>query len=109
LDNGGEVAKVRPTFMKNNALTATFLGMLLVSTLFTAVLTYRYIASLRKLRGLQPVIIQINYNRNFMQSLVNETQEYSKKYPSLVSLLQSIGQKNSPGAAATAPARPATK
>lgn len=95
--------------MKNNALTATFLGMLLVSTLFTAVLTYRYIASLRKLRGLQPVIVQINYSRNFVQALVNETQEYSKKYPALEPLLQSVAQKKSTGMSAPATNRPATK
>jgi hypothetical protein len=95
--------------MKNNALTVTFLGMLLVSTLFTTVFTYRYIASLRKLRGLQPVIVQINYNRNFMQALLKETQDYSKKYPALEPLLQSVAQKNSPGVSAPAPARPATK
>ena len=95
--------------MKNNALAATFLGMLLLSTIFTAVLTYRYVSSIRKLRGLQPAILQINYNRNFMQALLTETQAYSKKYPSLEPLLQSVGQKNSPGAPTPAPARPVTR
>ena len=95
--------------MRNNPVAATLLGMLLVSTILSAVLTYRYIASLRRLRGLQPMILQINYNRNFMQALLNETQEYSKKYPSLEPLLHSFVQKNSPGASAPTPARPATK
>ena len=93
--------------MKNNTLAVTFLGMLLVSTLFTAVLTYRYISSLRKLRGLQPAIVQINYNRNFMQALANETVEYSKKYPGLEPVLQTVRPKNPTGA--SAPAKPATK
>lgn len=95
--------------MKNNALTVALLGMLLVSACFSAERTYRYVVSLRKLRGLQPTIFQINYNRNFMQALLNETQEYSKKYPALEPLLQSVSQKNSTGVAAPAPAGPATK
>ena len=95
--------------MKNNALAATLLGVLLVSTLFTTVLTYRYVASLRKLRGLQPAIVQINYNRTFMQSLLNETQEYGKKYPSLEPLIQSLVPKNATGASTRATAKPATK
>ena len=109
LDNGGEVATVLPTFMKNNALIATFLSMLLLCTLVTGWCTYRYIDSLRKLRGLQPGIVQINYNRNFMQALLKETQDYSKKYPALEPILQSFAQRNSPGAPAPAPNKPATK
>lgn len=95
--------------MKNNAVTATLLGMLLVSAIFTAVLTYRYVSSLRKLRGLQPAIVQINYNRNFMQALANEMVEYSKRNPSIDPLLQSVGLKPGPNAPAAGAAKPATK
>ena len=42
-------------------------------------------------------------------TLLNETQEYSKRYPSLEPLLQSIGQKSSSGASAPTPAGPVTK
>ena len=95
--------------MKNNPLAATLLGLLLVSTIFTTVLTYRYIASLRKLRGLQPAIVQINNNRNIMQALANDTVEYSKRNPSIDPLLQSVGLKPGPNAPAAAAAKPATK
>jgi len=83
--------------------------MLLVSTIFTAVLTYRYVASLRKLRALQPVVVQINFNRNIMQALANELEEYSKKNPALEPLLRSISPKPGPNVPATGAAKPAAK
>ena len=95
--------------MKNNPLAATLLGMLLVSTIFTAVLTYRYVSSLRKLRAMQPVVVQINFNRNIMQALANELEEYSKRNPSLEPLLRSISPKSGPNAPATGAAKPAGK
>jgi len=93
--------------MKNNPLAATLLGMLLVSTIFTAVLTYRYVSSLRKLRALQPVVVQVNFNRNIMQALANELEESGKRNPALEPLLRSISPKpasNSPAAGVTKPA-----
>ncbi|MBI3851856.1 MAG: hypothetical protein HY298_16495 [Verrucomicrobia bacterium] len=95
--------------MKNNPLAAVLLVVLLACVIGTAVLTGYYFNCLRKLRGLQPAIVQINYNRTFMQSLLNETQEYSKKYPSLEPLIQSLVPKNSAGASTPAPAKPAAK
>ncbi len=95
--------------MKNNPLAATLLGMLLVSTIFTAALTYRYVSSLRKLRGLQPVVVQINFNRNIMQALASELEEASKKNPSLEPLLRSITSKPGANPPAAGAVKPATK
>jgi hypothetical protein len=95
--------------MKNNPLAATLLGMLLVSTIFTALLTYRYVSSLRKLRAMQPVVVQINFNRNIMQALANELEEYSKRNPSLEPLLRSISPKPGLNAPTTGAAKPAGK
>ena len=95
--------------MRNNPVAATLLGLLLASAIFTTVLTYRYVDSLRKLRGLQGSVLQINNSRNIIQALANETLEYSKKNPSIEPLLQSIGLKPAPSSPAAGPAKPGAK
>ena len=96
--------------MKNNPLTTVLLGVLTVSALLSVGFCWRYVSSTRELRTLQTQANMINNNRTMINSLANDTVEYSKKSPNpaIDQILESVGLK--PGK--TAPAvttKPATK
>ena len=88
--------------MKNNQLALMLVGVLFLSSLATVVLTYGYISSQNKMRRLQPQISRGSFDRNFIQSLVNDCLEYSKHNKDIMPLIQSI----QPAAAKAAQAVP---
>jgi hypothetical protein len=90
--------------MKNNQLTAVFLGLFFLSTLANAWVIYKYNSSFRQMQQLQSGLMVVNV----IQGLYNESAEYSKSHPDMAHLLQSTvgGQAQRPAATAPVPAKP---
>ena len=90
--------------MKNNQLTSVLLGLLLLSTVATCWLIYRYISSIHEIQRLQQEVMGINV----LQSLGNEAAEYGKTHPDMARLLQpyTVGARPMPNAAPTAKPQP---
>ena len=80
--------------------------VLLLSAVFSAWLTYRYMSALKSIDRLQGNIQVVRSSQTLLQSVVNDTVQYSETHPAVLpilrSLQQSIGQNG-------APAKPATK
>jgi hypothetical protein len=104
--------------MKNNQFATLLAGLLLVSTLITCLQVARYFFAIRQAQALQPRVVAVNTSRSLVQSLINDTLEYSKRNPNpdIEHLLEQVELKqgNLPathpavGAPAVAP-KPATK
>jgi hypothetical protein len=108
LDKCGRIIKVSLIDMKNNPLTTVLLGVLTISALLSVGFCWRYVSNTRELRTLQTQANMINNNRTMINSLANDTVEYSKKNPAIDPILESVGLK--PGKSAPAAAtKPATK
>jgi len=91
--------------MKNSPLLTILLGALVLSALASAVMCCMFISTTRQLRTLETQNALINNNRAVVNSLLNDTIEYSKRNPAILPVLESVGWKPS-GAAA---AKPGTK
>ena len=108
LDNRNGIVRVAPIDMKNNPLTTVLLGVLTISALLSVGFCWRYVSNTRELRTLQTQANMINNNRTMINSLANDTVEYSKKNPAIDPILESVGLK--PGKSApAATSKPATK
>jgi hypothetical protein len=83
--------------MRNNQLTAVFLGLFFLSTLGTAVLIFKYNSSIHQSQRIQAGVMTINA----LQSLFNEANEYSKTHPDMKAVLQSFTSAPKPAAPAT--------
>jgi hypothetical protein len=85
--------------MKNNQLTGMLVGLLLLSTLCSVGLIYKYNGSIRTLQHLEPRLQQVN----IMQSLLNDTIKYNEatKNPDMLRILQTLSPPKA--------AKPATK
>lgn len=79
--------------MKNSPLMMAMLAAVCVLTFGTLVLAVVYEKHYRKLRGLQPQVMQVEANRNIIGSLAGETIEYSKHNPAIDPILQQMGFK----------------
>ena len=90
--------------MKNNFLAILLVGVLALSVLATAALSFTYVRSMRKLRYLQAHVNVINQNRAMMRQLVAETVEYSKRNRAMEQILDSVGIKVKPEPGLTIPA-----
>ena len=86
--------------MKNNALGAVLVGILFVCTAFTLWASIRYFFSMREAQRLQGRAIVINNTRNAVQALAAEAVEYSKRNPTIDSVLQQFDIKTKPTNAA---------
>ncbi|MEW6157276.1 MAG: hypothetical protein AB1813_07575 [Verrucomicrobiota bacterium] len=79
--------------MKNNLAGAVLASLLVLLVAATALFSYSYIRSVQKMQHLQVQSAMINFQRNRVQALANDTLEYSKRNPAIDPLLQSIGLK----------------
>lgn len=104
--------------MKNNQFVVVLIGLLLVSTLITAMQITRYYLAVKQFQSLQSRYMAVNQSRSLVQSLINDTLDYSKRNPAIDPLLQSVQLKGpvqkpaggTSGAVAPAPAsKPAAK
>jgi hypothetical protein len=76
--------------MKNNQLTFILLGVFFLTTLGTAVLSYKFNSSFRRLQAVQMKINILKNTELFLNQLIKESQDYSKKDPGITPILQSI-------------------
>ncbi len=89
--------------MKNNQLTFILVGVFFLTTLGAAALTYKYISAYRREQALK---FKLDYTQTFLNQLLTETAEYSKKDPGVTPILQSLATQNP---AAMLPPRAAAK
>ena len=80
------------------------MGVRFLSTLGTTALSYRFITSMRRIQVLQVKLNFLNNTQNFLHQLVAEAAEYSKKDPSINSVLQVLAPPN-PNADALLPSQ----
>ena len=93
--------------MKNSPLTTILVGVLAVISLWSLVLCGMYVHRSRQLVDLKNRAAAINYRQNAINSLVNDTVEYSKRNPAIEPILESAGVK--PKSASAGAAKPGTK
>ncbi|MBM3834442.1 MAG: hypothetical protein FJ403_14465 [Verrucomicrobia bacterium] len=89
--------------MKNNSLATFLVALLALSVAATAVLSYTYVQSMRRLQFLQAHGNQINQSRQMLQRLVTDAVEYSKHNPAIEPILESVGIHVKPDAAPNGP------
>jgi len=99
--------------MKNDPLTTILLGLLTVFALTSVAFCWLYVSNTRELRTLQFQVATVQNNRNLVNSLANDSVEYSKKNANIDPILEAVGLKpgktaltNAPKAAATTPKAP---
>lgn len=96
--------------MKNNSIIAALVLVLGLSSVFTAVLVFRYRSqfnqNMNSAREFQSTAEKINRTRTVVQALANESVEYSKTHPAIDPILQQFNLKP---ASAPAPAKPAAR
>jgi hypothetical protein len=93
--------------MKNNQVIAALTGILVLSSVWTFYETWSYRSSLQRMGVAQMHAAYVkSVETPVMQSLLNDTAEYSKKNPAVMPILQSLTNNMSRSAAA---AKPATK
>lgn len=80
--------------MKNNQLTFALVGVLFLTTLGTAVLSFKYVSSMRRFQAVQIRLLLLNNTRSFLTQLINDSAEYGKKDSSINPILQSIMSPN---------------
>ena len=74
--------------MKNNVLPLCLTGVFFVATVASGGLLWKYNGSMHELQDTQVRNNLLNYRRTVLNSLVNETVEYSKKNPAIEPVLQ---------------------
>jgi len=89
--------------MKSNPVTNLLLAVLFVNAVFTALMTFNYVRTMRTLQTLQFQRAALTRELNIFNSLVNDTLEYSKRNSAVEPALQSLGLKTSRTAAPTQP------
>jgi hypothetical protein len=82
---------VPPLMLKSRSLGVLLVALLVLTTLGTSVLTYRYIQTARQLQRRQGEVAVINRNQAALQALVAESVDYAKRQPALESILLSVG------------------
>jgi hypothetical protein len=87
--------------MKNNQFTFILVGVFFLTTLATAVLSCKFVNSVRNLQAMQVKLGTVNFTKGFLNQLAADTAEYSKKDPGINAVIQ-------PFSAAAAAANPAS-
>jgi hypothetical protein len=93
--------------MNRNPTTTALLVILVVSALCSVAFCGLYVRDAIRLRDLQRSTTNIQFYRNTMVALINDTLEYSKKNPSIDPILEAAGFK--PKAGAAQPLKPGSK
>jgi hypothetical protein len=84
--------------MKNNSLAILLVGILALSVVATAVLSFTYVRSMRQLLTLQAYSDRIRQSLTVMRGLAADSVEYSKRNPGMEPILESVGIKMRPDA-----------
>ena len=91
--------------MKNNQVIAALTGILVLSSVWTFYETWSYRSSLQRMGVAQMHAAYVkSVEMPVMQSLLNDTTEYSKKNPAVLPVLQVLSNNIARPAAAAKPA-----
>jgi len=94
--------------MKNSPLLTALMVIVGFLTAVIVFLSVVYEFHVRKLRKLQPQVVNVQNNQNIINALANEALEYSKHNPSIDPILEPVGLK--PGkTTSAAPAKQGTR
>jgi len=88
--------------MKNSPLATVLLVLLACAAIGSLLLCWTYIKTTRELRMLQSRVADVNAKQQFMNLLVNDVLEYSKRNPQIDPILENSGIKPKPGGSAPA-------
>jgi hypothetical protein len=91
--------------MKNNQLTFILLGVFFLTTLGTSVLSYKFTSSFRRLQAVQVKINILKNTELFLNQLIKDSDEYSKKDPGITPILQGIANPTPNPAAVLPPSK----
>jgi hypothetical protein len=83
--------------MNRDPVTAILSGALIVSVMLTAGLCYTYLHVSQNNQQAQRQVALLNARRNLMQPLAAECLEFSRKHPSIIPVLQSLGVRSRTG------------
>jgi hypothetical protein len=93
--------------MKKDYLGMALVGVLFLATLTTGVMCYVYLKESRAVRAAQVQIAQINRNKQVLQSLAMDLNQYAGRNPSIIPLLEQVNLRGR--VATNAPAAPGGK
>src|SRR5262245_2684945 len=79
--------------MTKNQIIGGLIGVLFVLAAVNAAFARRYASAMNNLRQMQVQVNAQNARVNLLQSLVNDTMEYSRRNPAIDPVLQSLGLK----------------
>lgn len=77
--------------MNRDPVTTIVAGALLISVTLTAALCYAYLQVTQNNQNAQREVARLNAHRALMQPLAAECLEFSRKHPSIVPVLQTLG------------------
>lgn len=95
--------------MSKSLFAAVLVALLFVSAALNVYYALQLLFSTRRLRSVQPQVVEIQNRLTLARALLNETLEYSKRNPAIDPLLQSLKFKTNPLAAEGAIPKPAVK
>ena len=79
--------------MKSSQLTSILMGLTAFCALAAAFLCMQTISRGREVRQLQPQVMQVQQRRQLTGMMLGELNEYGKKNPQIVPILQSLMSK----------------
>jgi hypothetical protein len=103
LEKKDGIVRVPLRDMKNNSLAVLLVGILGLSVVATAALSFTYVRSTRKLLFLSAHADRIKQSLAIMRSLASDSVEYSKREPAMEPILESVGIKLRNDAGASVP------
>jgi hypothetical protein len=96
--------------MKNNLFTTVLTWLLATSVILSIVFCLQYIYRTREMRTIQGEVNMYQQRHAFLNVLINDVAEYSKRDPGIDPILESVGVRvNRTGAGPSAPAKPSVK
>jgi hypothetical protein len=98
--------------MKNNLFTTVLTWLLATSVVLSIVFCLQYVFRTREMRRIQGEVSMYQQRHQFLNVLINDVVEYSKRDPGIDPVLESVGVRvnRTPGSPGTAaPAKPSAK
>jgi hypothetical protein len=83
--------------MNRDPVTAILAAALVISVMLTAGLCYAYLHVSQNNQSAQREVARLNAQRSLMQPLAAECLEFSRKNPSIIPVLQSLGLRTRSG------------
>ena len=90
--------------MKSNPFTTALTWLLGTSVILSIIFSIQYLFRTRELRSLQAQVAQYQVTQQHLNQLLNDLVEYSKHDSAIEPILETVGLKRNPAAAATKPA-----